>query len=280
MDFIKYNLEEIILTMVILLVAYVLFYILKSKKRRRKIGFYIQFIAYKIGIRKRMSSKYVGMIHVEECYEPLVEIPNHNKIIFNRETVESPVLLRKNVAERLCKVANKLPDDIYIKIYSAYRSRIKLYNIWKEEVEKMEKENPSLHRAELLSTVKFKAVNPNTNLGGHDTGAAIDLSLCDRNGVDLDFGIKYHQSNNASKYDNALTKEQKDNLKYLSRIMKSQGFVQYPSQWWHYSYGDRYWAAYKGRRFGAIYGSAEKDFENTGYVAVVKTLLSASTRNK
>ena len=52
--------------------------------------------------------------------------------------------------------------------------------------------------------------------------------------------------------------------------MKSQDFVQYPGQWWHYSYGDRYWAAYKGKRLGAFYGSAEKEFENSGYVAVIK----------
>jgi D-alanyl-D-alanine dipeptidase len=29
--------------------------------------------------------------------------------------------------------------------------------------------------------------------------------------------------------------------------------VNYPAEWWHYSYGDRMWAAYSNRRT-AIYG--------------------------
>ena len=57
--------------------------------------------------------------------------------------------------------------------------------------------------------------------------------------------------------------------------MKSQRFIKQPSQWWHYSYGDRYWAVYRGKRHGAIYGAAEKEFENTGYQRVIKTNISS-----
>jgi D-alanyl-D-alanine dipeptidase len=35
--------------------------------------------------------------------------------------------------------------------------------------------------------------------------------------------------------------------------MTGAGFVNYPYEWWHYSYGDRYWAFVKGTR-PAIYG--------------------------
>lgn len=270
MDFIKYNLEEIAMIVVAIFVICIAVYILKSKKRRRKVGFYINFILYKLGLKTRMSKTYIGMVHVNESYEPLVELKQHPKILINYETVEQPLMLRKNVATRLYKIADKLEDDVYIKIYSAYRSRVRLYEIWKAEVEKAEKENPEMNRAELLALVKYKVMSPNANLGGHDTGAAIDLSLCDKDGNEWDFGIKYREKTaNVS-----LSKKHKENVKYLSKLMKSQGFVKQPTQWWHYSFGDRYWAVYRGRRHGAIYGPAEKEFENTGYMKVIKSVVS------
>ena len=271
MDFIKYNIEEIMMIAVLAVVLYLIYYVVKSKKRRRKIGFYFNFIMYKLGIISRMSKTYIGMSHVKECYEPLVDIVAHPKIIYNEATIEKPVLLRQNVADKLYRIADKLPDNIYIKIYSAYRSRVRLEEIWKNEIEK---ENPGMQRGEILSLAKFKVTPPNTNMGGHDTGAAIDLALCDRNGNDLDYGTKYHE-NAQAKSTVVLNAEQKQNRKFLLQLMKSQDFVQQPSQWWHYSYGDRYWAVYKGKRHSAIYGPAEKEFENTGYQRIIKTHISS-----
>ncbi len=274
MDFIKYNLEKIVWFAILAIVILLIYYVAKSKKRRRKVGFYFNFIMYKLRIVNRMSKTYIGMSHVKECYEPLVDLVAHPKILYNEATIERPVLLRKSVADKLYKIADKLPEDIYIKIYSAYRSRIRLEKIWKEEVEKIEKEDPGMQRGEILSLAKFKVTPPNTNMGGHDTGAAIDLALCDKNGNDLDYGTRYHE-NAQAKSTVVLNSEQKQNRKYLLKLMKSQRFIKQPSQWWHYSYGDRYWAVYRGKRHGAIYGAAEKEFENTGYQRVIKTNISS-----
>lgn len=274
MSIILRNLEEIILIAVIAAVLYIIFYIAKSKKRRRKVGFYINFVLYKLGIKSHMSKTYVGMSHVKECYEPMVDIVAHPKIIYNEATVERPVVLRKTVADKLYKIADKLPDDTYIKIYSAFRSRVKLEEAWKEEIERVERENPSMLRGEVLALAKFKATPPNTNMGGHDTGAAIDMALCDKNGNDLDYGTKYHESSQA-RSTIVLTAEQKQNRKYLRKLMKSFGFIQQPLQWRHYSYGDRYWAVYRGKRHAAFYDSAEKEYEGTGYVRIIKTHISS-----
>jgi D-alanyl-D-alanine dipeptidase len=35
--------------------------------------------------------------------------------------------------------------------------------------------------------------------------------------------------------------------------MQSHDFVNYPMEWWHFSYGDRYWAYHK-KALQAIYG--------------------------
>ena len=86
---------------------------------------------------------------------------------------------------KIYKVADSLPENVYLKIYSTFRSRISVYNVWKQEEERMTKENPQMNRGELLKLVNSKVASPNANMGGHDTGAAVDLSLCDKNGNDL-----------------------------------------------------------------------------------------------
>ena len=211
-----------------------------------------------------------------ESYEPLVDVINHPKIIYDEKTIERPLLLRKNVLVKIHKVADKLPDGVYLKIYSAYRSRIEVYEKWKAIVDELTKENPQMGRAQILSLAKFKAPNPKS-LGGHETGGAIDVALCDANGEELDFGTYYHESSAANKtHSKLITKEQRYNRKMLLKLMKSQNFVNNPYQWWHFSYGDNVWAAYKGKRVGgAIYDAAEKEFENVGYVRIVQTVITS-----
>ena len=38
--------------------------------------------------------------------------------------------------------------------------------------------------------------------------------------------------------------------------MKKLDFVNFPAEWWHYCYGDRMWAAYKGKK-ECFYGYIE-----------------------
>jgi len=41
--------------------------------------------------------------------------------------------------------------------------------------------------------------------------------------------------------------------------MEAAGFVNYPTEWWHWSFGDRYWAFCAGEH-EAIYGACEVPF--------------------
>ncbi|MBY0545513.1 MAG: hypothetical protein K2Q14_08225, partial [Gammaproteobacteria bacterium] len=53
-----------------------------------------------------------------------------------------------------------------------------------------------------------------------------------------------------------IDQEVRDNRQILLDVMQAQGFVNYPTEWWHFSYGDRYWA-YMQSRESAIYGPAD-----------------------
>ena len=270
-EYIKHHLVDtaVLVVAVSFLLALALF--LRKKRNRYRVRFYFSFLMYKLGIKKRISRTHISGIHVRECYEPLVELVKHPKIFYNNDTLEHPILLRKAVAMKLYKVADRLPEGVYLKVYSAFRSRISVYNVWKQEEERMTKENPQMNRGELLKLVNSKVASPNANMGGHDTGAAVDLALCDSNQNDFDFGTKINDKNK----NHHLTSEQKNNLKMLRKVMKSQNFVGNPDRGWHFSYGDKTWSAYKGKRNAEIYGAVEKEFENMGYVSVIKTELKS-----
>lgn len=266
-EYIKYNFLELLKWVIVISFVVALFTYLRKKNNRRIIGFYFNYLFYKFGLKKRISGVYVSLVRVKDCNEPLFQFVKHPKIFVNEDTVETPVLLRKKVLKKLYKIADNLPEGVYIKVYRAFRSRVALYEAWKNEEERVMKENPKMYRAELINVVNNNISNPNINMGGHDTGGAIDLALCDIDGNDFDFGTQYHASH--KNYD--LTKEQQSNRKMLKKIMKSQDFINNPDQWWHFSYGDKAWAAYKGKRKTAFYASAEKEFENIGFVRVIRT---------
>ena len=79
------------------------------------------------------------------------------------------------------------------------------------------------------------------------------MGLCDNEGRELDMGTQYLEHNKKTKTRcKALTEEQRRNRRVLVDAMQRAGFVNYPAEWWHFSYGDKMWAAYSNKR-AALY---------------------------
>ena len=78
---------------------------------------------------------------------------------------------------------------------------------------------------------------------GHQTGAALDLTLC-KDGKELDMGTSYLDTNNPKTptFSKGLTKQQLKNRSVLYFLMSFAGLANYPLEWWHYSYGEQEWA--------------------------------------
>jgi D-alanyl-D-alanine dipeptidase len=76
----------------------------------------------------------------------------------------------------------------------------------------------------------------------HNYGFAIDLSLEDVNGSEIDMGTRFddfstlaqplHERENLTA--GRLTKEHVENRLLLRKIMSEAGFIQLPIEWWHY----------------------------------------------
>ena len=59
-------------------------------------------------------------------------------------------------------------------------------------------------------------------------------------------------SNLIKTYAEGLTNEQIQNRALLRDLLLRQGFAPFEGEWWHFSYGDREWAAYYNKD-NAIY---------------------------
>lgn len=99
------------------------------------------------------------------------------------------------------------------------------------------------------------------SIAPHVSGAAIDLTLVDGRGTPVDMGTPV----NATPEDSAgacyfaaenISSEARHHRRMLADALEEAGLVNYPTEWWHWSYGDRYWAFTTGRS-AAIYGPVQ-----------------------
>ncbi|MES2574785.1 MAG: M15 family metallopeptidase [Bacteroidota bacterium] len=70
----------------------------------------------------------------------------------------------------------------------------------------------------------------------HNRGGAVDITLVDVNGKELDMGtaFDFFGIEASHDYDN-LSDEIKANRKLLRKVMKKNGFNTFESEWWHYN---------------------------------------------
>lgn len=69
----------------------------------------------------------------------------------------------------------------------------------------------------------------------HNRGCALDLTLCDSAGVELDMGTGYDEfTERAAATYTDLPEHVLANRRLLDRIMSDAGFDVLPSEWWHY----------------------------------------------
>ena len=223
------NIPNFIYGAIALIIVIWLIWYFKSKRRRRHFRFHWHHFTYAIGLRKIMSRRYVGKVHVHENFDPLVDFLPHRHIIFNEETLEDPNLIRKQVLFKLYRIADSLPAGVNLKIYKTFRSRIKMSESFESVIAQITAENPGIGRHEAMKLAKFKTDDPKGSMGGHETGGAVDVALCNDKGEDLDYGTRFHEYNDSTfTYSSHVTPQQRKNRKQLVKIMKKQGFVNFP----------------------------------------------------
>lgn len=213
----------------------------------------------------------IGVLNIPivENNDPLVDLREQNIIAFG-PSHEIPnntdyTYLRRTVYDKLAEAQNLLPSDLKFCLYEGYRSLELQKKLFDDRYQKLKDLNPELSYQELfVKTIKM--VSPVSNLDGstnippHSTGGAFDIYLIDKNNRIIDMGIKVANwtqdvDGSISKTDsNKISPEAKENRAIMSKALLQVGFVNYAQEYWHWSYGDRYWAYHKNEK-KAIYGS-------------------------
>lgn len=126
-------------------------------------------------------------------------------------------LLRKDVAKKLVRVNQALRAQGFgLKVYDCYRPLAVQKKFW-----------------EIMPDERYVA-NPAKG-SRHNRGSAIDLTLTDLEGRDAampsgfdDFSERAHRNNPN------IPEEQRKNSLILEEAMKKEGFIPYPTEWWHF----------------------------------------------
>jgi zinc D-Ala-D-Ala dipeptidase len=207
-----------------------------------------------------LSDPRVISIPVHDCGEPLAEIaPVPEIALDHRERDEAGAYgrVRAGVLDRLRSASGTLPDGVRFLVVEGHRSS-------SEQARRLALHEGRLRRSGITDPVELRHrasafVSP-VEVAPHCAGAALDLTLADAGDAELDMGgaVNGHRTGdeqycplNAS----GLPARARRNRDLLAQAMGRAGFINYPTEWWHWSYGDRYWALIT-KADSAIYGPA------------------------
>ena len=153
--------------------------------------------------------------------------------------------LRSGVADRLDAAADALPAGLQLLIIEGYRPPRLQREYFDSYLRSLRSSRPDDDQEE-LRMLASRYVSP-PEIAPHSAGAAVDLTLCTEDGQELDLGTSVNanpEESNGACYTGhpSVGEDARSNRAVLAAALGKAGFVNYPTEWWHWSYGDRYWA--------------------------------------
>ncbi len=178
--------------------------------------------------------------------------------------------VRETVARKLLEAKRLLPEGFTFEILDAWRPYEVQLGLFNDYRKRIVKESPVDMTEEELTKkvcefVSFPEKDKKVSYV-HSTGGAVDITILDSNGNQLDMGTGFDDFSEKSYtawYELNDSDEQiKKNRRLLHNVLCESGFTNYPAEWWHYDFGDAFWAFYTQKE--AIYSSKyeEADVKN------------------
>jgi D-alanyl-D-alanine dipeptidase len=170
-------------------------------------------------------------------------------------------MVRAGLADRLRTADRSLPRGLRLKVAEGFRTAAAQQAIVDRYTQTLREAYPNLG-ADGIERLSSRFVAP-LAVAPHVCGAAVDVTVVDWHGRPLDMGTPIdatpEQSDGACFFDAAaISSPARANRDLLAEALHSAGLVNYPTEWWHWSYGDRYWAYVTGAP-RAIYDAVAND---------------------
>ncbi len=195
-----------------------------------------------------LSDHRVAAIPVHENHDPLVRL--------DPDFGPARALVRRPLADRLLEARKELPRGVRLRVHEGHRSPADQLRIIDQYARKLRAAHPGID-ADELHRLTSRWVSP-LEVAPHVAGAAVDLTLVDRHGQKEDLGTPLdatpEESDRACYFaaDNISLRARR-NRGLIADALGGAGLVNYPTEWWHWSYGDRYWALMEDMS-AALYG--------------------------
>lgn len=159
---------------------------------------------------------------------------------------ENPIA-RVSIRDMLTKAISLLPSSLGMVLIESYRPYAFQKDLFDNQVAKLRIEYPQLNLEQLAIKASQFVSNPDV-FSPHVTGAAIDVSLVNLDNMDwLPMGNDFEYTDSAMTLYKGLTVDQVENRQRLINVMTEAGFSNYTYEWWHWSYGDKWWAFMTGK---------------------------------
>ncbi|MGP4039008.1 M15 family metallopeptidase [Gracilibacillus sp. D59] len=218
-------------------------------------------------------------IPIKDCGEPLIKVSEYN----SKRITEHPMYhqwningalphcyLRESVLHALEKAAYHLPDGYQFVIWDGYRPFQVQKAIYDQFYNQIKQQYPQASEADWKEKTEQFVSYPSVDAAHpapHITGGAVDLTIRNDQDTLLDFGTAFDdfsaKANTAyyekKKQTSLLTKQEEEilaNRRMLYHILIDQGFTNYHQEWWHFDYGNQWWAQ-NTEKPAAIYGVAQ-----------------------
>ncbi len=196
--------------------------------------------------RSLVRAETASLIEVADNGEDLVELPQHfpQRILYDDLDLPSRpgVFVRRAVLDRLEVARASLPSAFDLVVIDAWRS-----SAFQQALREFYARGHDVSADYVASSA-----DPRLR-AGHTTGGAVDVTLSWR-GLPLALGTHYdvfdqiaHPEYFDDFADESLSAQERasrDARRLLGAVMVSAGFAPYPFEWWHWSFGDQWWAAY------------------------------------
>lgn len=208
-----------------------------------------------------LSDARVTALPVIECGEILCDLREVPAIRLDARKADGAgayAHLRAGVLDRLIAAQSLLPTGLRLLVVEGYRPLALQRRYFDEYCTRLATDHPDWSVEQVRRQASRYVAPP--DFAPHVAGAAVDLTVCAEDGTELPMGTETNatpeQSNDACYTASAaISVQERANRNVLSGVLRAAGLVNYPTEWWHWSYGDLYWAFVTGRpaaRYGPI----------------------------
>jgi len=249
------------------------FYLKQGAKRigeresKIKPGFFLPLLEVNVGLTL-IGDKKIKEIPVHDCGESIVDLSKSfpqlhfdwDRLYVQKKS-SSISLGRHSIGEKLVQAQNLLPKGYRLLIKECHRPMLVQKEFWDGYFSYLKSKFPTWADQEIYD--ECSKLNAPLEVAPHTTGGAVDLTLNDESGNAHDLGTKFNaeplETENATfTIATNISDEARKNRQLLMSVMSKAGFVNYPTEWWHWSYGDKYWA-FQTRQPFAIYDSINSE---------------------